>query len=215
MIVGIAVGFIINSRVRRLRLQRENQTRILEQKLYGTIMENEQAAEDISQLRRAIQNYGESMEILNRTIALKQSQLEENALTIESLREQLASVTKNDRRAVWGESALRRTRIAQIFDDYQRRPTYRPTDEEWGQLRKATAKCMPSFYDVLTGKHQITPDNVDICILLRLGFPSKAIASLKGLQPNTISTRLRSMYSVVFGKDGSSRDFVKYLRSLE
>ena len=74
---------------------------------------------------------------------------------------------------------------------------------------------MPSFYDVLTGKHQIIPDNVDICILLRLGFPSKAIASLKGLQPNTISTRLRSMYSVVFSKDGSSRDFVKYLRSLE
>ena len=215
LIVGIAVGFIINSRVKRLRLQRENQTRILEQKLYATIMENEQAAEDISQLRRAIQNYGESMEILNRTIALKQSQLEENALTIESLREQLSSVKKNDRRAVRGETALRRTRIAQLFDDYQRRPTYRPTDEEWGQLRKATAKCMPSFYDVLTGKHQITPDNVDICILLRLGFPSKAIASLKGLQPNTISTRLRSMYSVVFGKDSSSRDFVKYLRSLE
>ena len=215
LIVGIAVGFIINSRVKRLRLQRENQTRILEQKLYGTIMENEQAAEDISQLRRAIQNYGDSVEILNRTIALKQSQLEENALMIESLREQLSSVTKNDRRAVRGETALRRTRIAQLFDDYQRRPTYRPTDEEWGQLRKATAKCMPSFYNVLTGKHQITPDNVDICILLRLGFPSKAIASLKGLQPNTISTRLRSMYSVVFGKDGSSRDFVKYLRSLE
>ncbi|MBQ3929074.1 MAG: hypothetical protein II711_03165, partial [Clostridia bacterium] len=82
---------------------------------------------------------------------------------------------------------------------------------EVSQLDEKSGFSGKTVYPVLN--HYISP-----IPLSRIAFAEKelqrfkAIASLKGLQPNTISTRLRSMYSVVFGKDGSSRDFVKYLR---
>ncbi len=88
------------------------------------------------------------------------------------------------------------------------------TDIDWTEIRDTIESVTPGFKDRVYQKYPLSEHDFKICMLIKIGFFNADIAVIMCRQPSTISMSRQKMYRKMTGKDGTAKDFDKYIRSL-
>lgn len=91
-------------------------------------------------------------------------------------------------------------------------PKERMEKEDWDELEETVGELMPYFSQIL--KNQLTIKEYRICLLIRLKFSPTIIGNIVGLSNSGVSLSRKRMLEKVCGKDGSAKDFDKFILSL-
>lgn len=91
-------------------------------------------------------------------------------------------------------------------------PKERMEKEDWDELEETVGELMPYFSQIL--KNQLTIKEYRICLLIRLKFSPTIIGNIVGLSNSGVSLSRKRMLEKVCGKDGTAKDFDKFILSL-
>ena len=88
------------------------------------------------------------------------------------------------------------------------------TDADWAEIRDTIESVTPGFRSRVYQKYPLSEHDFKICMLIKIGFFNADIAVIMCRQPSTISMSRQKMYKKMTGKDGTAKDFDKYIKSL-
>lgn len=91
-------------------------------------------------------------------------------------------------------------------------PKERMEKEDWDELEETVGELIPYFSQIL--KNQLTIKEYRICLLIRLKFSPTIIGNIVGLSNSGVSLSRKRMLEKVCGKDGTPKDFDKFILSL-
>lgn len=91
-------------------------------------------------------------------------------------------------------------------------PKEKLTNEDWIELSDFIEQLIPSFPQIL--KNRLTEKEYHICLLIRLHISPSSISNLVGLSNSGVSLSRKRMLEKVCGKDGTAKDFDKFILSL-
>lgn len=91
-------------------------------------------------------------------------------------------------------------------------PKERMEKEDWDELEETVGELIPYFSQIL--KNQLTIKEYRICLLIRLKFSPTIIGNIVGLSNSGVSLSRKRMLEKVCGKDGTAKDFDKFILSL-
>ena len=83
-----------------------------------------------------------------------------------------------------------------------------------GEERKMLISLFDSYEEISRLKAVLSESEYELCLLVKLGFTPSQINMLTGRSLQDISNIRKRMYNRITGKDGSSRDFDRYVKSL-
>ena len=83
-----------------------------------------------------------------------------------------------------------------------------------GEERKMLISLFDSYEKISRLKAVLSESEYELCLLVKLGFAPSQINMLTGRSLQDIANIRKRMYNRITGKDGSSRDFDRYIKSL-
>ena len=83
-----------------------------------------------------------------------------------------------------------------------------------GEERKMLISLFDSYEEISRLKAVLSESEYELCLLVKLGFTPSQINMLTGRSLQDIANIRKRMYNRITGKDGSSRDFDRYIKSL-
>ena len=83
-----------------------------------------------------------------------------------------------------------------------------------GEERKMLISLFDSYEEISRLKAVLSESEYELCLLVKLGFAPSQINMLTGRSLQDIANIRKRMYNRITGKDGSSRDFDRYVKSL-
>ena len=83
-----------------------------------------------------------------------------------------------------------------------------------GEERKMLISLFDSYEKISRLKAVLSESEYELCLLVKLGFTPSQINMLTGRSLQDIANIRKRMYNRITGKDGSSRDFDKFIKSL-
>ena len=83
-----------------------------------------------------------------------------------------------------------------------------------GEERKMLISLFDSCEEISRLKAVLSESEYELCLLVKLGFAPSQINMLTGRSLQDIANIRKRMYNRITGKDGSSRDFDKFIKSL-
>ena len=83
-----------------------------------------------------------------------------------------------------------------------------------GEERKMLISLFDSYEKISRLKAVLSESEYELCLLVKLGFAPSQISLLTGRSLQDIANIRKRMYNRITGKDGSSRDFDRYIKSL-
>ena len=83
-----------------------------------------------------------------------------------------------------------------------------------GEERKMLISLFDSYEEINRLKAVLSESEYELCLLVKLGFTPSQINMLTGRSLQDISNIRKRMYNRITGKDGSSRDFDRYIKYL-
>ena len=83
-----------------------------------------------------------------------------------------------------------------------------------GEERKMLINLFDSYEKISRLKSVLSESEYELCLLVKLGFAPSQINMLTGRSLQDIANIRKRMYNRITGKDGSSRDFDKFIKSL-
>ena len=83
-----------------------------------------------------------------------------------------------------------------------------------GEERKMLISLFDSYEEISRLKAVLSESEYELCLLVKLGFAPSQISLLTGRSLQDIANIRKRMYNRITGKDGSSRDFDRYIKSL-
>ena len=83
-----------------------------------------------------------------------------------------------------------------------------------GEERKMLISLFDSYEEISRLKAVLSESEYELCLLVKLGFAPSQINMLTGRSLQDIANIRKRMYNRITGKDGSSRDFDRYIKSL-
>ena len=83
-----------------------------------------------------------------------------------------------------------------------------------GEKRKMLISLFDSYEEISRLKAVLSESEYELCLLVKLGFAPSQINMLTGRSLQDIANIRKRMYNRITGKDGSSRDFDKFIKSL-
>ena len=83
-----------------------------------------------------------------------------------------------------------------------------------GEERKMLISLFDSYEEISRLKAVLSESEYELCLLVKLGFAPSQINMLTGRSLQDIANIRKRMYNRITGKDGSSRDFDKFIKSL-
>ena len=83
-----------------------------------------------------------------------------------------------------------------------------------GEERKMLISLFDSYEEISRLKAVLSESEYELCLLVKLGFAPSQINMLTGRSLQDISNIRKRMYNRITGKDGSSRDFDRYIKYL-
>lgn len=76
-------------------------------------------------------------------------------------------------------------------------------------------KALFADYEPLSRwEHKLSSNDYQVCLLVKLGFGPSELSILTGLSASNISNIRKRLLMKMTGKDGSTKDFDRYIRSL-
>ena len=83
-----------------------------------------------------------------------------------------------------------------------------------GEERKMLISLFDSYEEISRLKAVLSESEYELCLLVKLGFAPSQINMLTGRSLQDIANIRKRMYNRITSKDGSSRDFDRYIKSL-
>lgn len=139
-------------------------------------------------------------------------EIEEKRLAIEALEAKLKeSKTYKDINAI--DRVLKSDKIVEKFEMLANGRGYAPTYSEWVKLRTLIDSAIPSFVPFIKAQNPLVSDtDIELCLLVRLGFRTDQIATLMHLSPSGVSKlKARLLYKIFHEKNGGAKEFEKRL----
>lgn len=85
---------------------------------------------------------------------------------------------------------------------------------EWKDLEQQLKVVYPRFSNSLYGLYNLSPTEYKMCMLLKIRTAPAEIAAVLKKDKSTISSMRRRLYSKVFSKEGSGKDWDEFILSL-
>ena len=85
------------------------------------------------------------------------------------------------------------------------------TKKDWAELKRLISEHNKKLDSI---KEKIKPNEFEICILIKLGFSPSEIGIIQGNSLQYIANIRKRLYGKIFGKDGSAKDFDKFIKTL-
>ena len=156
---------------------------------------------------------------LEELLAQKQNcyavEIEEKRATIEALETKL----KEDR-TYQGFNAIDETiksnEIVEKFKNIANGRGNAPTYSEWARLRTLIDSTLPDFVPFIkTHCPAVSESDIELCLLVRLGFRTDQIATLMHLTPSGVSKSKARLLQKIFHEDiGGAKEFEKMLLAI-
>lgn len=127
--------------------------------------------------------------------------------TIKDIREKFSGSLLTDTDIILQNSAIfRKIQFITLH------PKEKLSNEDWIELSDLIEQLIPSFPQML--KNSLTEKEYHICLLIRLHISPSSISNLVGLSNSGVSLSRKRMLEKVCGKDGTPKDFDKFILSL-
>lgn len=127
--------------------------------------------------------------------------------TIKDIREKFSGSLLTDTDIILQNSAIfRKIQFIKLH------PKEKLSNEDWIELSDLIEQLIPSFPQML--KNSLTEKEYHICLLIRLHISPSSISNLVGLSNSGVSLSRKRMLEKVCGKDGTAKDFDKFILSL-
>lgn len=127
--------------------------------------------------------------------------------TIKDIREKFSASLLTDTDIILQNSAIfRKIQFITLH------PKEKLSNEDWIELSDFIEQLIPSFPQML--KNRLTEKEYHICLLIRLHISPSSISNLVGLSNSGVSLSRKRMLEKVCGKDGTAKDFDKFILSL-
>ena len=168
---------------------------------------------EIKEYERSISELKKAKRELNILTENRQTRMEslikEKEKEIERLQKEKAEYEKNKDIAA---------RITPFADEPVVRILRRHAEKEHvtmsGEERKMLISLFDSHEKISRLKAVLNESEYELCLLVKLGFAPSLISLLTGRSLQDIANIRKRMYNRITGKDGSSRDFDKFIKSL-
>ena len=86
--------------------------------------------------------------------------------------------------------------------------------DEWDGIEQRLNSVYPGFTNKLMSLYKMSETELRVCLLLKLNAAPSEIANVLCKDTSSISSIRSRLYSKIFGKKGSSRDWDEFIRSL-
>ena len=127
--------------------------------------------------------------------------------TIKDIREKFSGSLLTDTDIILQNSAIfRKIQFITLH------PKEKLSNENWIELSDFIEQLIPSFPQIL--KNRLTEKEYHICLLIRLHISPSSISNLVELSNSGVSLSRKRMLEKVCGKDGTAKDFDKFILSL-
>lgn len=127
--------------------------------------------------------------------------------TIKDIREKFSGSLLTDTDIILQNSAIfRKIQFITLH------PKEKLSNEDWIELSDLIEQLIPSFPQML--KNRLTEKEYHICLLIRLHISPSSISNLVELSNSGVSLSRKRMLEKVCGKDGTAKDFDKFILSL-
>lgn len=127
--------------------------------------------------------------------------------TIKDIREKFSGSLLTDTDIILQNSAIfRKIQFITLH------PKEKLSNEDWIELSDLIEQLIPSFPQML--KNRLTEKEYHICLLIRLHISPSSISNLVGLSNSGVSLSRKRMLEKMCGKDGTAKDFDKFILSL-
>ena len=197
IIMAIMAAAIGGALAVRTYIMRKRRARVNE------IKEYERSISELKKARRELDILTE-----NRQTRME-SLIKEKEEEIERLQKEKAEYEKNKDIAV---------RMTPFADEPVVRILRRHAEKEHvmmsGEERKMLISLFDSYEEISRLKAVLSESEYELCLLVKLGFAPSQINMLTGRSLQDIANIRKRMYNRITGKDGSSRDFDKFIKSL-
>ena len=106
--------------------------------------------------------------------------------------------------------------IAQHFRQLLKANPYQiPSLSDWKELKTVISQEIPDFHEKLqTDSYQLSDNEYDICLLIKIQTSCSDIARLKQCTPSYVTQIRKSVYQRLFNKAGKADDLDEYIMSL-
>ena len=136
------------------------------------------------------------------------SLLEEKSKEIERLQREKAEYEKKNNTV--GQTRFHDAQIINVLADHARRSHKCMTVAECAEL----VKIFSGYTPLSQWQSRLNDSEYHVCLLVRAGFSPADIGILMQQSPSNISNIRKRLYLKMTGKDGSPKDFDKYIKSL-
>lgn len=127
--------------------------------------------------------------------------------TIKDIREKFSGSLLTDTDIILQNSAIfRKIQFITLH------PKEKLSNEDWIELSDLIEQLIPSFPQML--KNRLTEKEYHICLLIRLHISPSSISNLVELSNSGVSLSRKRMLEKVCGKDGTAKEFDKFILSL-
>lgn len=191
---------------KRRAIDQERYLRILQEKRYEESLASIQRNEaQLKELEKKLTEAENREDDLSRQLLLSQKELLEA-----TNRRNIASMTNRE----WQEQAFRQSDVYIRFHRASHEDS-RLSTEDWQALQAAIDTVYPHFTDRLYELcPQLTPQEMQICCLIKISMSNKYIAQLMVCQPSTISHARKRLCRKLTGLDGTAEDFNQFIAEL-
>ena len=188
---------------KRRAIDQERYLRLLQEHRYeeslASIEKNEAMLKELEEKLAEAENREDS---LSRQLLLSQKELLEA-----TNRKNLAAMTNRECQ----EQAFLQSGVYILFHRAAHEEC-RLSSEDWQELQEAIDNTYPHFtarlYELCP---QLTPQEMQICFLLKISMPNKHIARLMACQPSTISHARKRLYKKLTGMEGAAEKFNHFI----
>ena len=106
--------------------------------------------------------------------------------------------------------------IAQHFRQLLKANPYQiPSLSDWKELKTVISQELPDFHEKLqTDSYQLSDNEYDICMLIKIQTSCSDIARLKQCTPSYVTQIRKNVYQRLFNKAGKADDLDEYIMSL-
>lgn len=152
----------------------------------------------------AVINYVRRILLKKKRVELELHRIEEERLAMpEPVRKAISSVEEEFRKSDFYIALRKRISAGQ-----------RLNAEDWKDIEDKFRSIYPRFASTLFNLHHMSEVEYQVCILLKLGVSPSEMANILCKDTSSISSIRSRLYTKVFGKKGSSRDWDEFILSL-
>jgi hypothetical protein len=88
------------------------------------------------------------------------------------------------------------------------------THKEWTELAQVINSIYTGFTEKLYSLYRISEQEYNVCLLIKMRLQPKDIATLTAHSKESVATTRSRLYSKVFGRKGSSKDWDDFILSI-